>query len=129
MDNLQYIKENPQKYGKSCSIEELETLLTNASNSYYNSDTCIISDIVYDILIDILQERNSSSSVLSSVGFTIDDEKTKSNLYTKININETYIKEYASKLKSQFPKRDLAEYLDFAEFIEGYLADPLNFIN
>ena len=57
------------------------------------------------------------------------DEKTKSNLYTKININETYIKKYASKLKSQFPKRDLAEYLDFAEFIEGYLADPLNFIN
>ena len=74
MDNLQYIKENPQKYGKTCSIKELETILTNASNAYYNSDTCIISDIVYDILIDILQERNSSSSVLSSVGFTIDDE-------------------------------------------------------
>lgn len=57
------------------------------------------------------------------------DEKTKSDLYTKININETFIKKYASELKSQFPRQDYAEYMDFAEFIEGYLADPLNFIN
>lgn len=74
MDRLQKIKENPHKYGKNCSIEELESLLTKASHSYYNTDTCIISDIVYDILIDILKERNSSSSILSNVGFCIDDE-------------------------------------------------------
>ena len=74
MDNLQFIKENPHKYGNSCPIQELETLLANASNAYHNSDTCIISDIVYDILIDILQERNSSSHVLSNVGFTINDD-------------------------------------------------------
>lgn len=74
MDNLQQIKENPHKYGSLCSIHELENLLTKASHAYYNTDTCIISDIVYDILIDILQERNSNSSVLSNVGFAIDDD-------------------------------------------------------
>ena len=86
MDNLQQIKENPHKYGHLCSIQELESLLPKASNAYYNSDTCIISDIVYDILIDILQERNSSSSVLSSVGFTVDDEnKVKLPYYMVVN--------------------------------------------
>ena len=56
------------------------------------------------------------------------NEKTKSELNTFININETFIKKSALKLKSQFPRQDYSEYIDFAEFIEGYLADPLNFI-
>lgn len=57
------------------------------------------------------------------------DEKTKSNLNTKIITNETFIKKYALELKSQFPQEDYAEYIDFAEFIEGYLNDALNFID
>ena len=48
---------------------------------------------------------------------------------TKIITNDTFIKKYALELKSQFPQEDFAEYIDFAEFIEGYLNDALNFID
>lgn len=74
MHSLQKIKEDPGGYGASCPIQELEDLLQRASQAYHNTDQCIISDIVYDILIDILEERHPSSHILSSVGCLVDDD-------------------------------------------------------
>ena len=74
MDTLQQIKENPTIYGNTCSIEDLETILKKASHAYYNSEQAILSDIVYDILIDILEERNPKSDILNTVGCNIDDD-------------------------------------------------------
>lgn len=77
MNNLQKIKENPTSYGNSCSIDELENLLQQASHAYHNTDQSLISDIVYDILIDILEERYPSSQILTNVGCYITDDETK----------------------------------------------------
>lgn len=56
------------------------------------------------------------------------DELTKSKLNTEIITNQTRIKTLASELKEKFPNKDYSDYMDFADFIEGYLIDALNFI-
>ena len=73
MYSLQKIKEDPSGFGTSCSIQELEDL-PKAAQAYHNTDRRIISDIVYDILVDILEERCPTDHILTSVGCLVDDD-------------------------------------------------------
>jgi NAD-dependent DNA ligase len=67
-------------YAMSLSVEQLEKILKYASSKYYNSDNSdksIISDEIYDLLLDILQLKNPSSSLLSNIGADIIKSKSK----------------------------------------------------
>lgn len=52
-------------------IKSLESLILAASHAYYNTDTPILSDDAFDIIIDVLQARNPDSQVLDRIGATV----------------------------------------------------------
>ena len=58
----------------------------------------------------------------------ISNEREISKLNTNIIVNESRIKKLATEIKEKFPNQDIGNYLFFADFIQGYLMDPLNFI-
>ena len=39
------------------SVKDLEKLITMAADSYYNKDKPIISDAIYDLMIEFLQKK------------------------------------------------------------------------
>ncbi len=52
-------------------IKALESLVLAASNAYYNTDTPILSDDAFDIIIDVLKQREPDSHVLDRIGATV----------------------------------------------------------
>ena len=47
----------PIEVASELSIEELEQVITFAADKYYNTNKPVITDILYDILIDFLKLR------------------------------------------------------------------------
>ena len=56
------------------SIQELEELINYAADKYYNTSKAVISDELYDILIDFLKLKAPKSLVLKNIGAKV---KTK----------------------------------------------------
>ena len=61
-------KNDPISIISSYSIEELEQIITYTADKYYNTSKSVISDALYDILIDFLKLRNPKSVVLKAIG-------------------------------------------------------------
>jgi DNA ligase (NAD+) len=63
---------NPKKdsieVADELNIEELEKVITYSADKYYNKGESVISDALYDILIDFLKLKNPKSIVLKNVG-------------------------------------------------------------
>ena len=74
MDDL---KSNPQKYALNASISNLEKILSLASQKYYSDEEPIISDQVYDIVLEVLQERDTNNKILTNIGFKSSNDKIK----------------------------------------------------
>jgi DNA ligase (NAD+) len=66
--NLEYIKSNPVEFSTTASIQDLEQILELASTKYYGDELPVISDDVYDILIEQLEIRDKSNTLLTKVG-------------------------------------------------------------
>jgi NAD-dependent DNA ligase len=75
------------------SIEELESIIMYANDKYYNTDTPVITDALYDILIDFLKLKSPKSSVLKNIG-----AKVKSKNKVKLD----YWLGSMNKIKPQF---------------------------
>ena len=59
------------------SIEDLENVITYAADKYYNTNKPVISDALYDIMIDFLRMKAPKSNVLKTVGAKVKDNKKK----------------------------------------------------
>ena len=70
------IKLEPEKYGNSISLKELSSFLNYSNKAYYSSNP-VISDNVYDILIDILTNRDSNNNFLKLVGYQNKEDNIK----------------------------------------------------
>lgn len=72
MSNLVKRLLNPKKdsieIASEFTIEELEEVITYAADKYYNSGTSVISDSLYDILLDFLQMKSPKSVILKNIG-------------------------------------------------------------
>jgi NAD-dependent DNA ligase len=49
-------------------IKELEEVITFAADKYYNNGESVVTDSIYDILIDFLKLKNPKSKVLKNIG-------------------------------------------------------------
>ena len=58
----------------SLTVSELEEVITYAADKYYNTSKAVISDALYDVLIDFLQLKAPKSNVLKTIGAKV---KTK----------------------------------------------------
>ena len=66
------------------SVEELEELILKANDAFFNSGNTIISDAIFDMLVDFLKMKNSKSKVLKQIGSQIKDPKLKQKLPYKL---------------------------------------------
>jgi len=71
---LQNVNDDQLNIASSFSIEELEELIEYSSDKYYNTDKPVLSDTIYDILIDFLRIKDPKSKILKNIGAKI---KTK----------------------------------------------------
>lgn len=65
------ILKNPTVYAKNITIKELENIILQLKEHYYNTDTPLVPDIVYDQLEDVLRERSPKSNALSLIGASV----------------------------------------------------------
>jgi len=101
--NIDYVKSNPIDFSKNATIKELEKIISKASELYYGNDTPIISDYIYDLLIDELESRDNTNPALTNIGFKGKCDKVKlpyfmgsmNKIKTKDAIN-TWISKYNS---------------------------------
>lgn len=76
--HISKIKKDPFNYVNSLSVDQIEKIITFAADKYYNTKKPVISDAIYDMLIDFLKLKNSKSKVLKEIGSTIKGKnKTK----------------------------------------------------
>jgi NAD-dependent DNA ligase len=84
--------------------KKLEKFLREA-NDLYRNGTPIISDEIYDYLIDLLKEKDQSNSFLNEIGAPVVDEKTKAVLpYKMFSLDKVKNEEGPLRLwRSKFP--------------------------
>ena len=75
--DLKQVRENPEEWSQNIQINILVALLKKASDMYYNSPTPLISDFIYDILYDKLQERDPSNEFLKQIGAEVAETITE----------------------------------------------------
>lgn len=66
--NINDILKNPDETARKLSISDLAELIVLLREYYYNTDTPLVPDAVYDEVEDILRERDPKNKVLSSIG-------------------------------------------------------------
>jgi NAD-dependent DNA ligase len=68
MKDLKKIIENPKDYAENVSIKKLVKSLQKLSDVYYSNENPLVSDTVYDILLDVLKSRDSDNPFLFQTG-------------------------------------------------------------
>jgi DNA ligase (NAD+) len=69
--------ENTYDYAHKISVAKLESMIRYISNCYYNSGTSLVPDSIFDILRDILKERDSHNIFFSEIGAPISKDMVK----------------------------------------------------
>lgn len=67
--------ENPYKYANDVSIDDLIDILKQLSYYYYNTAEPLVPDSTYDLLREVLEERDPSNQFLQEVGSPISKDK------------------------------------------------------
>ena len=62
--DLDLIKTNPIKYANEVPIKKLVTVLQKLSDYYYGEKKELITDEIYDQMIDVLKERDPQNLFL-----------------------------------------------------------------
>jgi NAD-dependent DNA ligase len=68
---------NPVSYGKKTNIDELVNTLRILAYNYYNTNASLVPDEIFDILKDILKERDPSNKFLTEIGSPISKDKVE----------------------------------------------------
>lgn len=71
------LEKNPRKYAMSVQIPELVSLLIFLSKAYYTSEKNLVSDEIFDVLKDTLEERDPTNPYLEKTGVVPSKEKVK----------------------------------------------------
>ena len=98
----------------SFDINELEQVITYASDQYYNKEP-VINDALYDILIDFLTINNPKSKVLKNIGAKVKN-KVKLDYWlgsmTKIKSNTNQLSNWTTRQKKNDQVYNISDKLD-----------------
>ena len=72
---LKQLLENPYKFSHNTSILELEKVLRKLSFIYYNTGDSIVPDDIYDMLVDVLKNRDPNNPFLFEVGAPVSRDR------------------------------------------------------
>jgi NAD-dependent DNA ligase len=75
MKILKEFKDDPYDFLENAKISDITKLINYASEAYYNSNSPIMNDNQYDLLVDELKKRNPNHSVLKKIGARIHSKK------------------------------------------------------
>jgi DNA ligase (NAD+) len=65
------------EYISNLSIQELEDVIKYSADKYYNTGVSVISDSIYDMLIDYLKNKSPKSKVLTTIGAKVKNSSRK----------------------------------------------------
>ena len=71
------VLDDPYNYANSISILNLVKLLEKLNKIYRQTNEGVVSDEVYDIMIDVLKERDPKTKFLNKVGEEISKDKVE----------------------------------------------------
>ena len=109
------ISNNPSRFATTATIAELEKVIQYAMDKYYN-ETPVLSDEVYDVLWDTLQERAPKSALLKKIGAPLREEIEKVELpywlgsMSKVKPNSRELENWLKKYVT--PNYFISEKLD-----------------
>ncbi len=76
MDKLiKKLEEDPNEFAAKAKISSLVKLIKYADEQYYNKGKPIMSDAVYDLLIDALKQRSPKNPALKKIGAPVSQAK------------------------------------------------------
>jgi DNA ligase (NAD+) len=110
MEYIKLILENPYEEISKLTSEQLEIIIKLAADKYYNTSEPIISDTIYDILIDFLKLKNPKSKVLKEIGAKIKD-KNKVKLDYWLGSMEKIKPEHIKEFEKWLIKYDAPYYI------------------
>lgn len=68
MKDITKINQDPETYANSVSIERLVTILQKMSDYYYGEARPLVEDDVYDVMLDVLRERDPNNAFFFQTG-------------------------------------------------------------
>ena len=77
MDLLDTVQKNHINFANNETIDNIVTFLTFANDKYRNTDSPVISDEIYDSIIEILESRDPTNDFLNKIGELEPGEKVK----------------------------------------------------
>jgi len=94
--------EDPYNYANGISVKDLVEILRQLAHHYYNTNVSLVPDEIYDLLREILEERDAENPYLVEVGAPVNKNKVKLPYYmpslNKIKpdtgVLEKFIKKY-----------------------------------
>jgi DNA ligase (NAD+) len=87
---LKLLSENPKEYVNKITIQNLEDILI-LCNKKYHSEIPIVSDYVYDTLMEILETKDPTNTLIKGIGFKSNNDKYKLPFYMgSMNKTKTY---------------------------------------
>jgi NAD-dependent DNA ligase len=76
-ETIDKIVKDPHKFANSVTIAELVKTLQRLSEYYYNTGVSLVSDEIYDILRDLLIEKDPTNAFLKQIGAPLTKNKIK----------------------------------------------------
>ena len=95
--------------------EELETIVEYAADKYYNTKKPVITDELYDIMIDFLKLKSPKSKVLKTIGAKVKSKnkvKLDYHLGSMDKIKPTQLSQLTNWVKKYPPPYNLSDKLD-----------------
>lgn len=100
------LSEDPYNYAKDLSVKDLEEIITYASDKFFNEES-VISDAIYDLLIDFLRYKEPKNKLLKKVGSEVKSKnKIELDYYLgsmdKIKPPSNQLEKWLNKYKSPY---------------------------